>query len=131
MVIVSTVSFRNDAVNENVLSRIIPKQNGSVTDIMFHQIGIQNYQKSINYATIIYRLSFGYRLDGVLIETRYEVHYTLQLRNYDTSVEVLRCKNCNAPIDISGAIATCKYCESKIVRDTIMTWVVSDIRELR
>lgn len=119
------------AVNENVLSRIIPKQNGTVTDISFHQLEIQNYQKSVNYATIYYRTSFGYRLNGVLIETKYEIQYTLQLRDLSTSVSTLRCKNCNAPIDSLDAVSTCKYCDAKIVRDTIMNWVVSDIHELR
>lgn len=123
-------TFESKSINANVVSNIIPKENGKVTNLVFHQIAIYNYQKTLDYATVVYRISFGYKLNDTPIETRYEIHYTLQLREQGVASKSLRCTNCNAPLDEITHMTVCPYCEAKIVRDTILNWVVSDIREL-
>jgi DNA-directed RNA polymerase subunit RPC12/RpoP len=123
--------FDNNAINKNVLKRIIPKERGSVSNINFHRVEIYNYQKSIDYATITYRASFGYRLNNKQVETRYEIYYTLQLSDQGIASKALKCKNCNAPLNMTTNTTVCPYCEAKIIRDTIMNWVVSDIKELK
>lgn len=122
-------SLECEGINREVFDRIIPKQEGNVTDIVFHQMEISNYQKSNNYATIFYQLSFGYLLNNAPVEVLYEVHYTLQspCANIDMP---LKCSNCNAPIEIGNMVTHCKYCDAQIFRNTISAWTVSDIQEI-
>lgn len=123
-------SLNCEGIDTSVFDRIIPKDDGNVTDIVFHQIEIHNYQKSNNYATIFYQISFGYMLSGIPKEVLYEVHYTLQVQGYDAT-GMMRCTNCNAPIETNGMVTRCKYCDAQIGKDTISSWIVSDIREIR
>lgn len=119
-----------EGVDRNAFDRIIPKDDGEVTDIIFHQIEIQNYQKSNNYATIFYQLAFGYLLNDIPMEVLYEVHYTLQSPYFDDNKAAV-CSNCNAPIEIGGMVTRCKYCDAQISKSTSASWIVSDIREIR
>lgn len=123
-------SLNCEGIDTTVFDRIIPKDDGNVTDIIFHQIEIHNYQKSNNYATIFYQIAFGYLLNGIQKEVLYEVHYTLQVQGYDAT-EMMKCTNCGAPIETNSMVTRCKYCDAQIGKDTISSWIVSDIRELR
>lgn len=123
-------SLNCEGVDKDIFDRIIPKQDGTVTDIVFHQIEIHNYQRSNNYATIFYQIAFGYSLSGIPMEVLYEIHYTLQSPDFNSNSPAV-CDNCNAPIEIGGMVTRCRYCDAQITRNTIASWVVSDIRELR
>ena len=131
--------FEANSVNKNTMKNFIKKERGSVSDVKFHRIAIYNYKKDLDYATAIYRCSVGYRLDNRQIETRYEVKYTFQIKDDGIATKEIICKNCLAPIDNvynEGAIAkakangVCPYCGTKIIRDTIMEWKVSDLKEM-
>ena len=133
--------FEKNTVNANVMRQVPRKTRGTVSNINFHRTSIYNYQKSLDYATIAYRCAIGYKLNGTQIETRYEVLYSLQLKEHGVATEIIKCKNCNAPLDnffnnnMSKYTTTkndgvCPYCGTKIIRDTIMSWNVTRIAEI-
>lgn len=102
----------------------------TLSDIRINAIAIYNYQKSRDYATVTYRVSVGYNIsDSKRIETRYEVDYTIQLRDNQVASEVLKCENCGG-IYNSLTDTNCPYCGVGIVRDTIMSWYITDSKEI-
>ena len=128
-------NFNEGTVSANVPKMVSSKNSGKISNVVFHRIAIYNYQKTLDYATITYRCSVGYKLNEKQIETRYEVQYTLQLKDQGVTTEILKCLNCNAPLDdFNGSKnkynGVCPYCNTKIIRDTIMSWLVSDIKEI-
>ncbi len=119
--------FDKAKVSEKVLINIGDKANASLTNIKVNQIAISDYQKSLNSATLRYRVSIGFTVDGARKEKLYEIEYTLQLRDeYDASA-FIKCQNCGAPLKESSGV--CPYCGMKHIRDTISNWVVTDIKE--
>lgn len=127
--------FITNTVSTNVSKMVSTKNHGAVSNIVFHRIAIYNYQKTLDYATVTYRCSVGYKLNSKQIETRYEVQYTLQLKDQGVTTQMLKCLNCNAPLDDfdnpkNKYNGVCPYCNTKIIRDTIMSWLVSDIKEI-
>ena len=90
-------------------------------------MSIADYQKSLNSATLRYRVSVGFDLDERRNEKLYEVEYTLQLRDEYGEQKFLTCQNCGAPLE--EASGQCKYCGMKHLRDTISNWVVTDYKE--
>ena len=120
----------SDGVNSEVLDRIIPKQNGSVSDIVFNQVEITNYTKTSNYATVMYQISLGYILDNTRQEVLYEIHYSIQTNGLEAT-GMIKCNNCGAPVKTNGMTTRCAYCDAQIGKDTITSWEVSNIHEIR
>lgn len=131
-------SFQTNTVNKNTMSNVIKKENGTISNVNIHRISIYNYQKTLDYATITYRLSVGYQLNNKQIETRYEIQYTLQIKEQGVVSKALLCDNCGASLEDFSTYSKenpltkgiCPYCNTKIIRDTIMSWMVSDIKEI-
>lgn len=119
--------FEKANVSKRVLINFGDKTKSQLTQIKINGISIYDYKKSLNSATILYRVSVGFDLNGKRNEKLYEVEYTLQLRdNYD-ALTFIKCSNCGATLDEADGV--CKYCGAKHYRDTISNWVVTDIRE--
>lgn len=119
--------FDKARISEKVMIDVGDKFPGQLTEIKVNQIAISDYKKSLNSATLRYRVSIGFTLDGVRKEKLYEVEYTLRLRDEYDSAAYLMCKNCSAPLKESDGV--CPYCGTKHVRDTISNWVVADVIE--
>ena len=120
-------------INSNVDVRIIDtietsntKQN--ISDITINKISISNYKKSDEYATIEYQCSVGFNKNAQRVETRYVIKYTLRLTDSSISTKAMTCPNCGATIE-STLETHCAYCDAKIIRDTIMSWLFTDIKE--
>lgn len=133
------ISFTPDSVNDIVANSVHTLQKGSVSNIVFHNTAIYDYRKTMDFATVTYRTAFGYKLDGAQKEVRYEVAYTLSLREKGIATKNIICENCGASIDnfynntnktIAKSNGVCPYCGTKIIRDTIMSWRVSNIKEI-
>lgn len=126
-------TLKKDFINSNVHSHIIniiPKstQKHRLDDIRINNISISGYDKSDEYATIKLQCSVGFNLDGKRIETRYKIDYTLRLAENNIATKTLICSNCGATIE-NTSLAKCEYCDTKIIRDTILTWKFSSIKE--
>ena len=133
--------FAENTVNKNAIGTIPKSEKGKISNINFHKTTIYNYQKTLDYATISYRVSVGYKLNSKQIETRFEVYYTLQIKEDGIATKNIICNNCGATLDnfynnsTSAYTETkndgiCPYCGSKIIRDTIMSWLVTGIKEI-
>ena len=112
----------SDKIKLNVIRQV-----GNISAIKVNQMSISNYQKSLNSATITYRVSAGYELGGRRREKLYEIEYTLQLRDEYGEQQFLQCDVCGAPLE--EATGHCKYCGTKHIRDTISHWVITDVKE--
>lgn len=99
----------------------------SLSNMKINSMSIGDYQKSLNSATIKYRVSIGFDVNGARQEKLYEMEYTLQLRDEYGEQKFLECQNCGAPLE--EASGECKYCGMKHLRDTIESWVVTNIKE--
>ncbi len=119
--------FEKAKVSDRVSIHVGDTAKSGLHDVKINQIAISDYQKSLNSATLKYRVSVGFMLNGTRKEKLYEISYTLQLRDeYDASA-FLKCENCGAPLPESDGV--CPYCGMKHIRDTISNWVVTDILE--
>ncbi|MBQ8626057.1 MAG: hypothetical protein IJ419_07845 [Agathobacter sp.] len=112
----------SDKIKLNVIKKV-----GRISDVRVNQIAISNYVKSLNSATITYRVSAGFEMGGSRRERLYEVEYTLQLRDEYGEQQFLQCDVCGAPLE--EATGHCKYCGTKHIRDTISHWVITDVKE--
>lgn len=121
--------FEKARVSEKVKINVGPKSLSRLSNIQIHQIAIKNYEKSLNSATIVYRVSAGFVLGGTRREKLYEVTYTLQLRDEYGEQKFLQCHNCGAPLEESSG--ECLYCGMKTIRDTISNWFVTNIKEIK
>ncbi len=119
--------FDKARVSDKVMIDMGDRSHGRLTEIKVNHIAISDYKKSLNSATLRYRVSVGFTLNGQRKEKLYEVEYTLQLRDEYDSAAYLMCKNCGAPL--KEADGMCPYCGTKHVRDTISNWVVADVME--
>ena len=96
-----------------------------LSDIKINNVAISEYNKTLNSATIMYRVSVGYNTNNNRKEELYEVEYTLRLNDEYGALMFLECKTCGAPLKESNGI--CPYCGTKHMRDTISNWVVTNI----
>lgn len=120
-------NFEKANVSEKIKLNVGPKSMSRIGNIRINQIAISNYVKSLNSATITYRVSVGFDMGGTRREKLYEVLYTLQLRDKYGEKQFLQCDVCGAPLtETSGE---CKYCGTKHLRDTIENWFITDIKE--
>lgn len=106
----------------------IPKEDGSHSNVKFNGIAIYDYTKTRNFATVGYRCSLGYDLNGRRVETRFNVDYTLQLESEHGSSASIKCKVCGAVLN-SNKDSECPYCGAEIIKDTLMSWVITEVSE--
>ena len=119
--------FEHAKVSDKIILNIGNKGMSRLSDVKVNQIAISDYKKSLNSATITYRISTGFSLGGNRQEKLYEVEYTLQLRDAYGEMKFLKCENCGAPLkEESGE---CDYCGMKHLRDTISNWVITSVVE--
>ena len=116
---------------ENEISQYVEqyaaKQGG--TNIRINRISISGYRKYDTYATIQYQCSTGFnRPEGNRYETRYILDYTLKIKDNGSASAVMKCPNCGAALQHTD-ILQCPYCDIKIIRDTILSWDVTSIKE--
>lgn len=120
--------FEKAKVSEKVLMNVEKRRcSGTLLNIKINNIAISDYHKSLNSATITYRVSMGFDVDARRCEKLYEIEYTLQLRDEFGEKVFLECKNCGAPLEEESG--ECTYCGMKHIRDTISNWVVTSYKE--
>ena len=100
-----------------------------VSNFKINRIAIYGYKKTKEYATIIYRISAGFNVDSERYEEAYDVMYTYQISEHEISTFVAKCTNCGAPIN-DLQLSKCPYCDAAFIKDTIMSWDVSDIKAI-
>lgn len=120
--------FIKSKVDKHIDYNIHKTKIANVSNITFNRISIYNYKKTNDYATITYKASLGYDCDGDRIESRYELDYTLQLKDDEINMKALICDNCGGSLSTLDTI--CPYCDVKIIKDTIMNWIVMRINEI-
>lgn len=119
----------SEAKNEisQYIEQYAAKQGG--TNIRINRISISGYRKYDTYATIQYQCSTGFnRPEGNRYETRYILDYTLKIKDNGSASAVMKCPNCGAALQHTD-ILQCPYCDIKIIRDTILSWDVTSIKE--
>jgi hypothetical protein len=119
--------FEKAKVSEKVTFNLGDKYSLPLSNVKINNMSIGDYQKSLNSATLKYRVSVGFDVGGLRQEKLYEVEYTLQLRDEFGEHKFLECQNCGAPLE--EASGECTYCGMKHMRDTISNWVVTDYKE--
>jgi ribosomal protein L40E len=119
--------FEKAKVSDKVAFNLGDKTTANLSAIKINSMSVADYQKSLNSATIRYRVSIGFNVNGVREEKLYEVEYTLQLRNEFEAQTFLACQNCGAVLPESNGV--CRYCGMKHIRDTITHWVIMDYKE--
>ena len=115
------VSMSKDSVHKT--------SSGNIGNIKINKIVISNYIKSNLTATIVYRCSVGFDLDGKRVETRYEVRYSIELKNSTSKGITINCPNCGAAISITSD-CLCEYCKSQAYYDSILNWMITSVEEL-
>jgi hypothetical protein len=96
------------------------------TNVVMNNMAICDYTKSSDYATITFNVSAGYNIGTTRHEKLYAVEYTFKLLDGHMLTEALLCNNCGGALN-STSIKICPYCDTRIIRDTIMTWKFSSI----
>lgn len=120
-----TVSNASELLKETVC----PGNITGISDINVHKSVITAYSKTLDYATIKFRSAVGYRLNGTLHETRFETNYTLKLSGDDTALQAVTCPNCGGNLTDTGN-RKCAYCGCDLVVDTVLSWVITDVKEI-
>ena len=109
------------------VNEYVAGQGGS--NICINRISISGYRKSENYALVQYQCSVGYDRQGKSrCETRYILEYTMKLVEDGVAVFAMKCPNCGAALEKTD-VTNCPYCDIKIIRDTILNWEVTSLRE--
>ena len=109
------------------IEEFVLEKNGKNTRI--NQIAISGYRKAETYATIQYQCSVGFDTpDQSRCETRYSLEYTLKLVEEGVVAAAMKCPNCLATLEATD-VSKCPYCDLKIIRDTILNWDVTSIKE--
>lgn len=119
--------FEKSNVSEKVTFNFGTITKKTLTDIKINQMSIADYIKSLNSATLKYRVSIGFNVNGSREERLYELEYTLQLRDEYGAQTFLECQHCGAPLEESSG--ECKYCGTKHLRDTTDSWVITNITQ--
>ena len=120
-------SFEKANVSQKILINTSNKKTGRLSNVKINAMSIGDYQKSLNSATIKYRVSTGFDVSDSRYERLYEVEYTLQLRDEYGEQKFLECQHCGAPLEEESG--ECKYCGMKHLRDTTSNWVITDYSE--
>ena len=120
--------FQNSKVNKNLLFNINKVKGQKLSNVIFNGIGIYGYDKTADYATITYRCSFGYNVNGIREEVRYNIDYTLQLFNNNVAQQAMTCSNCGGVLTATDN-NECPYCGTKIIMDTIMSWYITEMTQ--
>ena len=118
--------FKLSNVSKQLQLPDIPKTITRVSGIKVNHVALSDYSKSLNSATLTYRVSVGFDV-GKRQEKLYEVDYTLQLNDEYGSAKFLTCENCGAPLKESTG--ECSFCGTKHIRDTVQNWVITGIQE--
>lgn len=118
--------FEKSQISSKILIGVNKISSGVITNLLINKIAIYGYKKTKEYATIEYRVSVGFDVDGKRIETRYKVGYTYQMYDDNIATNAMKCPNCGAPLAElkNGA---CPYCGAAITKDTIMSWDITSI----
>ena len=125
-----TSRFEQSNVDDRLLDYLkVNEHRASPYNISINRVAISGFKKSDAYATITYNVSVGYHVDGKRIETRYQINYTFKILDKYMMSEALTCANCGANLE-STSTTVCPYCDAKIIRDTIMSWKFSSIKEI-
>lgn len=124
----SQQGFIKSKTDKNINYNIQKTTSSTVSNITFNRIAIYDYKKSNDYATITYKVSVGFDRNGKRIETRYELDYTLQLKDDGIHTKTMTCNNCGGPLSTIDTV--CPFCDVKIIKDTIMNWMVMKITEI-
>ncbi len=119
-------NFEKVPVSPRLIAMVDVQSGHTVTNETVHQVAISRYTKSLEYATITYQASVGYKLDGEQTEERYAVEYTLKLRENDIEQKSLICPQCGGAYE-STKQKFCPYCGTPIIRDTFMSWQFTSI----
>lgn len=120
--------FQNSKVNKNLLFNVNKIKGQKLSNVIFNGIAIYGYDKTAEYATITYRCSFGYNLNGVREEVRYDIDYTLQLFDNNVAQQAMTCSNCGGVLTATDN-NECPYCGTKIIMDTIMSWYITEMTQ--
>lgn len=120
-------SYKKSNILETV--DLTPRQveDRNVTNFTINRIAIYDYKKTKEYATIKYRISLGFDLYSKRVEERYEVSYTYQIADNAIATAVAKCPVCGAPLENLSS-GKCPYCGAAFIKDTIMSWSISDIK---
>lgn len=119
--------FVKSGINNNLIINLNKRDKSVINNIKFNGISIYGYTKTLDYATITYRVSVGYNTDSGRKEERYELKYTYRLKENNLDTKSMRCSNCGGSLE-TAVDGVCPYCGTVFVKDTIMNWIVSDIR---
>lgn len=120
----------NEAMHEirEYVTRHVARQNG--TNIVINGIAIAGYRKTENFAVMQYQCSVGFDVAGRRrCETRYGLEYTLRIVDDGVAAVAMKCPNCAAVLEATD-VTKCPYCDIKIMRDTILNWEVTSIKEM-
>lgn len=116
-------------VNKNLILKLDKKSKASISNLKINKLAIYNYVKTSDYATVTYRISVGFDVNGKREETRYEVEYTYELARFEDAIDGLVCPNCGGRYD-SINDTKCPFCGALVVKDTYMNWLISSIKEI-
>lgn len=100
---------------------------GTYSDIRIHAVSITGYRKTLEYATITYQASVGWKLDGALREERYDIESTRKLAERGAVSKSLVCERCGGAFS-SASETVCPYCGTAVIRDTRLSWFFTAIR---
>lgn len=120
-------NFVKSGVNDNLIINLNKRDKSAIRNIKFNGISIYGYTKTLDYATITYRVSVGYNTNSGRKEERYELKYTYRLKENNLNTKSMRCSNCGGSLE-TAVDGVCPYCGTVFIKDTIMNWIVSDIR---
>ena len=123
--------FEESNVDDRLLTNIqLENIYAKPTYIYLNGMSITGYNKSFDYATVTFNVSVGYNIGNQRYEKLYSVEYTFKIMDGDMFSETLICSHCGGALG-NTAMTTCPYCDTRIIRDTIMSWKFSSIVEKR
>jgi len=121
-------SYEKSNIDKNIIYNKNKQEYKKIDNFKINNIAIYNYNKSNYYATIYYKASVGFDADGIRNEKAYDIEYTIQLKNDEMATKQYTCDNCGAAL--SSDNMKCPYCDIDIIRDTIMSWKIMNIKEI-
>lgn len=119
--------FDSSLINPEVFRDLKKEYKESISAIKFNSIAIYGYEKSKEYATILYKCSVGFNMSDRRIETRFSIKYTNQLSEHSIASAGMKCPNCGAALSTTEQ-GNCPYCGVRVIKDTIMNWAITDIQ---
>ncbi|MGN0660367.1 MAG: zinc ribbon domain-containing protein [Oscillospiraceae bacterium] len=116
-------------VSDLVREMTVPCGQTGISDIIIRQTAMTGYNKTRDYATITYLSSVGYTVNSSVFETRFETKYTLKIFDRKTASKTINCPNCGGAITDSGN-RICPYCGSDVILDTVLSWMITDVKDV-